>query len=44
MKHKDNINTIGINKRDVTAAFIAIENEFAKMGLVVNEGKIKYLS
>ena len=29
--------------RDVTAAFSAIERESAKMGLAVNESKLKYM-
>ena len=35
---------IGRTKRDVTAAFIAIERDSTKMGLAVNEGKTKYMS
>ena len=34
---------IGRTKRDVTAAFGAIEPESTKMGLAVNEGKTKYM-
>ena len=34
---------IGRTKRDVTAAFGAIERESTKMGRVVNEGKTKYM-
>ena len=34
--------TTSTSKRDVTAAFSAIERESTKMGLAVNEGKTKY--
>ena len=37
------IDIIRHTKRDVTAAFSAIERESTKMGLAVNEGKTKYM-
>ena len=37
----DDIHIIGCTKRDVTAAFSAIERESTKMGRAVNEGKTK---
>ena len=36
----NDINMIGHTKRDVTAAFSAIDQESTKIGLAVNEGKI----
>ena len=39
----DDIDITGRTKRDVTAAFSAIERESAKMGLVVNYEKTKYM-
>lgn len=39
LTYTTNITIIGRTKRDVTAAFSAIEHESAKMGLVVNKGK-----
>ena len=41
--YADDIDIIGRTKRDVTAAFGAIERESTKMGLAVNEGKTKYV-
>ena len=41
--YAEDIDIIGRTMRDVTAAFTAIEWESAKMGLVVNEGKTKYM-
>ena len=43
LAYADDVDIIGRTKRDVTAAFSAIERESAKMGLVVNEGKTKYM-
>ena len=37
------IDIIDRTKRDITAAFSAIERESTKMGLAVNEGKTKYM-
>ena len=37
------IDIIERTKRDVSAAFSAIEREFIKMGLAVNEDKTKYM-
>ena len=39
----DRIDIIGGIKRDVTADFSAIERQSTKMGLAVNENKIKYM-
>ena len=39
--YADDIDIIGSTLRDVTAAFSAIEQEFAKRGLLLNEGKTK---
>ena len=44
LAYADDIDIIERTKRNVTAAFSAIERESTKMGLVVNEGKIKYMS
>ena len=41
--YADDIDIIGCTKRDVTAAFSAIERESTKKGLAVNEGKTKYM-
>ena len=38
----DDIDIIGRTKRNITAAFSAIEQESTKMGLAVNEGKSGY--
>ena len=38
------IDTIGCTKRDISAAFSAIEREFMKLCQAVNEDKTKYLS
>ena len=43
LAYADDIDIIGRTKRDVTAAFSAIERESTKMGLAVNEGKTKYM-
>ena len=43
LAYADDIDIIGSTMRDVTAAFSAIERESPKMGLAVNEGKIKYM-
>ncbi|XP_060665548.1 uncharacterized protein LOC132797786 [Drosophila nasuta] len=43
LAYADDIDIIGRSKRDVTAAFSAIEKESAKVGLAVNEGKTKYM-
>ena len=43
LAYADDIDIIGRCKRDVTAAFSAIEKESAKVGLAVNEGKTKYM-
>ena len=43
LAYADDIDIIGRTKRDVTAAFAAIEKESAKVGLTVNEGKTKYM-
>ena len=43
LAYTDDIDIIGCTKRDVTAAFSAIEWESAKMGLTVNENKTKYM-
>ena len=43
LAYADDIDIIGRTKRDVTAAFTAIEKESAKVGLAVNEGKTKYM-
>ena len=39
LAYADDIDIIGRTKRDVTAAFGAIERESTNMGLAVNEGK-----
>ena len=41
--YTENIDIIGRTKRDVTAAFSAIEGESTKMGLAITEGKTKYM-
>ena len=43
LAYADDIDIIGRTKRDVTAAFGAIERESTKMGLAVNEGKTKFM-
>ena len=43
LAYDDDIDIIGRTKRDVTAAFSAIERESTKVGLAVNEGKTKYM-
>ena len=43
LAYADDIDIIGRTKRDVTAAFGAIERESTKMGLAVSEGKTKYM-
>ena len=43
LAYADDIDIIGRTKRDVAAAFCAIEQESTKMGLAVNEGKTKYI-
>ena len=43
LAYTDDIDIIGRTKRDVTAAFSAIERESTKMGLAVNEGRTKYM-
>ena len=43
LAYADDIDIIGRTKRDVTAAFGAIEQESTKVGLAVNEGKTKYM-
>jgi len=43
LAYADDIDIIGRTKRDVTAAFNAIERESAKVGLAVNEGKTKFM-
>ena len=43
LAYADDIGIIRRTKRDVTAAFSAIERESTKMGLAVNEGKTKYM-
>ena len=43
LAYADDIDIIGRTKRNVTAAFSAIERESTKMGLAVNEGKTKYM-
>ena len=43
LAYADDIGIIGRTKRDVTAAYSAIERESTKMGLAVNEGKTKYI-
>ena len=42
--YADDIDIIGRTKRDITAAFSAIERESTKLGLEVNEHKTKYIS
>ena len=41
LAYAGDIEIIGRTKRDVTSAFSAIEREFTKMGLAVNEDKTK---
>ena len=41
--YADDIDIIGRTKRNVTAAFSAIERESTKIGLAVNEGKTQYM-
>ena len=41
--YADDIDIIGRSKRDVSGAFLRIATEAKKMGLVVNEGKTKYM-
>jgi sorting nexin-29 len=41
--YADDIDIIGRTKRDVTAAFGAIERESARVGLAVNMGKTKFM-
>ena len=41
--YADDIDIIGSTKRDVNAAFCAIERDCTKMGLAVNKGKTKYM-
>ena len=41
LAYADDIDIIGLTKRDVTAAFRAFEQESTKMGLAENEGKTK---
>ena len=43
LAYADDTDIIGRTKRDITAALSAIEREFTKMGLAINEGKIKYM-
>ena len=43
LEYADDSDIIGRTKRDVTAAFSAIERKSTKMGLAVNEGKTKYM-
>ena len=43
LAYADDIDIIGRCKRDVTAAFSAIEKESSRVGLAVNEGKTKYM-
>ena len=43
LAYADDIYIIRRTRRDVTAAFAAIEKESAKVGLMVNEGKTKYM-
>ena len=43
LAYADDIDIIGRTKRDLIAAFSAIEWESTKMGLAVNEGRIKYI-
>ena len=43
LAYADDIDIIGRPKRNVTAAFSAIERKSIKMGLTVNEGKTKYM-
>ena len=43
LAYADNIDIIGRTMRDVTAVFSAGEQESAKMGLAVNEGKTIYM-
>ena len=43
LAYADDIDIIGRTQRDVTAAFSAIEKESAKMGLMVNHEKTKYM-
>ena len=42
LAYADDIDIIGINQRDVTAAFSSLEGESRRVGLAVNEGKTKY--
>ena len=41
--YANDIDILRLVKRDVTAAFSAIEQESSKMGLAVNKGKTKYM-
>ena len=43
LAYADDIDIKGRTKRDVTAAFGAIERESTKIGLAVNDGKTKYM-
>ena len=43
LAYADDIDIIGCTKRDVTAAFSAIERGSTKMSLTINEGKTKYM-
>ena len=43
LAYADGIDITGRTKRDVIAAFSAIERQSTKMGLAVNEGKTKYM-
>ena len=41
LAYVDNIGIVWRTKRDITAAFKAIERESIKIGLAVNDGKTK---
>ena len=43
LAYADDIDIIGTSKRAVTAAFSTIERESAKVGLMVNQAKTKYM-
>ena len=43
LTYADDADIIERTKRDVTASFSAIEQEFTKMGVAVNESKTKFM-